>query len=160
MRVGIFVDLANMYYCCSKKFGGKKLDYKKYIDYIAETIGDIGRATAYGAQKSSEAKGFITCLKYIGFEVKYKQPQTITIGGKDIQRVDWNVGIALDVVRTLDRLDLVVLGSSDPNIVPLVEFIQERGLACAVISCGIHKELKRRATTWVEIDEAFLEATT
>ena len=156
MRIGLFVDISSLYYCVSRKFEGRKLDYAKYLELIKQQ-GEVIRALAYGVQRDDEAQGFITCLRHLGYEPKYKQPQVIKIKDEEIRRADWGIGITLDVVRALDRVDTIVLGSADINLVPLANFIAERGLACHIVACGIARDLKRAATQYVEITEDVLE---
>ena len=57
----------------------------------------------------------------------------------------------MDIVRCLDKLDVVVIGSSSTELVPLVQYIVERGIKCHVVACGIPKELRAIATEFVEI---------
>ncbi len=117
--IGVFIDLQNQYYCVNKKFEGRKLDYKKYLE---AAVGDheLYRAHAYGSQLDREASAFITCLKFIGFETHYRKPQIIN---EELGRYrnDWDVGIAMDIVRCIHKLDIVVIGSSDRDLTPLVE---------------------------------------
>lgn len=158
-RIGLFVDISNIFYCVGKKFTGRKLDYQKYLDLVRQQ-GELLRSVAYGAQREREAQGFITCLKHLGFETKYKQPKVFTVGDRQLRRIDWGVGITLDVVRMLDKVDMVVLGSADPEFVPLIEFVQERGIPCVVIACGINRDLKAVSQQFVEITEEQLETPT
>lgn len=163
MRIGLFVDIFSLYYCVGRKFQDpdtdetRKLDYDKYLKLI-KTHGEVIRALAYGVQRDNEAQGFITCLKHLGFEPKYKAPLILHADDKEIRRADWGVGIALDVVRMLDRVDLIVIGSADPGLAPLVEFVIEHGLPCFVVACGIPKDLKRAATKFIELTEDVLES--
>ena len=39
-RIGMFVDISNLYYCVGKKFPGRKLDYRKYKRFV-EDLGEI-----------------------------------------------------------------------------------------------------------------------
>lgn len=155
-RIGLFVDISNIFYCVGKKFTGRKVNYEAYLALV-RAQGEILRSLAYGAQREKEAQGFITCLKHLGFETRYKAPKIFTIGDKQIRRIDWGVGITLDVVRMLDKVDMVVLGSADPEFVPLVEFVQERGVPCVIVACGINKDLKAVAQQYIEITEEQLE---
>lgn len=73
-RIGVFVDVSNLYYCLMKKYNGGKLNYHKYYDSI-DRNGQIVRAIAYGAQINNQANNFLDCIKDIGFTIKYKQPK-------------------------------------------------------------------------------------
>lgn len=157
--VGVFVDIGNLYYCIGKKFpNDHKLNYAEYLNFA---VGDnaIYCAKAFGTELSNEAIKFKTCLKHVGFEPIYKSvrvnenPKT---GAKEFRKTSWNVGIAMEVVRHIDKLDIVVLGSSDAELAPLVDWIKQRGRECIVAACGIAKELKIAATNYKEIPETCL----
>lgn len=155
MKIGLFVDVGNLYYCCGKKFH-KKVNYEKLLAKIKE-LGDVVRAVAYGSQKEQEAKGFISCLKFMGFEVKFKAPKIATVGEKQLRLISWNVDIALDIIKSLDRYDKVVICSADANLAPLVAYIRERGLQCTIVAIGVSKELKITATNFIELEEGIAE---
>lgn len=154
--IALFADVGNLYYCVGKKFDSRKLDYAKYLKAV---VGEdtLYRAFAYGTQLNDEAVRFITCLKHVGFEPKYKKPRPAD-SAKEGKRVDWNVGISMDVVRLIDRVDTVVLGSAEAGLVPLVEWVKEKGVRCHVRACGISRELKDAADEYVELEEDLLES--
>lgn len=161
--VGVFVDIGNLYHCTNKKFGGRKLDYKKYLDSVVGENDIIYRAIAYGIQVKDEASKFISCLRHYGYETKYRKPKVYKSEEKEVlRRVPWGVGIAMDVVRIVsnNKLDVVVLGSSEPELVDLVDWVKERGVKCIVASCGIPRELREAADLYVEIAEVLLETPT
>lgn len=158
-NVGVFVDISNLYHCVGKKFPNRKLDYSKLRELIVEN--DIlFRAIAYGVQTSNEASKFIERLRRFGYEPKYKQVRVIQIGDEEPKyiKTNWNVGMTLDVVSMLDKLDVIVICSSDPELVPLVEYIKARGLKCIVASAGISRDLRIAASSYIELDDTVLEA--
>lgn len=153
MKTGLFVDTSNLYYCIGKHFDKKKLDYKKYLENITKSDKiELQRAIAYGSQIENTAGGFINCLKHIGFETKYRRVKDGAL------RVNWNVGITIDVIQMIEKLDLVILGSADGELIPLVEYITKRGVRCEILACGINKDLKTAATRFIEIGEELLES--
>lgn len=161
--IGVFVDVGNLYHCVNKKFEGRKLDYKKYLENVITDDDILYRAIAYGIQVKDEANKFISCLKHYGFEAKYRRPKIHKVDDKEvIRRIPWGVGIALDVVRIVsnNKLDVVVIGSSEPELVDLVEWVKERGVKCVVASCGIPREIREASDSWIELSENFLETPT
>ncbi len=155
-RVGIFADVSNLYYCIRLKFKERKLDYKKYYNFCAD-LGEITQAVAYGAQVGTEALNFIHCLREVGFATKYKQPKSYSDGVRLKRKADWDVGIAIDIVSMADRLDLIVLGSADGDLSPVVSWARQRGIDVIVFGCGISRELKDVSTKYIEIPESLLE---
>lgn len=155
-RVGIFVDIGNLYYCVGKRWEGRKLNYEEYLS-VAQGESIRIRATAYGTQLADEAMTFISALRHFGYETKYQQPKiSQNADGEKIRKADWDVGIAMDVVRMVGRLDTVILGTADPDMVPLVKYIQERGSVARIVACGISRELKDAADSYFEITEDML----
>lgn len=155
-RIGVFVDVSNLYYCIGKKYKERKLDYKKYWEFIKE-LGDIQQAIAYGAQINNEASNFIYCLKQIGFQAKYKTPKSYSHQPNFKRKADWDVGLAIDIVNMIDRFDMIILGTADGDLTPAVEWAQQRGVDVVVFACGISRDLKNIARQFIEIPESLLE---
>jgi uncharacterized LabA/DUF88 family protein len=157
MTTALFVDVGNVYYCIGKRFGERKLDYQKLYERACRIAGGpLRRATAYASQVTNEAELFFSCLEKIGFETKWKRPQL----GKQktvIRKADWDVGICIDVVRIVPRIDTVILCSSDSDLVPLIQWVHEQGVKCIVLACGVSNEIKEVATRTFEITEDLLE---
>jgi len=150
-KVAVFSDVGNIYYCTGKKFESRKLDYRKYLEYC-KTFGEMYQAYAYGSQVKDEAKNFILCLKQIGFMTKFREHDR-----EEKRRVNWGAGIAIDVVNVVERVDTVILGSSDPDLLPVVEYIKNKGVGVIIIAAGIHRDLKKACNQFVEISEDMLE---
>jgi uncharacterized LabA/DUF88 family protein len=155
-RIGIFADVSNLYYCIGMKYPERKLDYAAYMKYVQE-LGELTIAYAYGAQLENEASGFIHCLKATGYTPKYKTPKTYKSEGKIKRKADWDVGIAMDIVQTIDRLDIVVLGSADGDLCPAVDWAQRHGATVVILACGISRDLRDLADQAIEIPESLLE---
>ncbi len=129
-RVGIFVDVQNMYYS-ARAVHGKKVNFKKIIDE-AVAGRQLVRAFAYGITTEEEhEQDFHDALSKQGFEVKSKPLQTFHGGQK---KGDWDVGIAMDVLRMEPKIDVAVLVSGDGDFVPLIEFGRDKGLRMEVMS--------------------------
>lgn len=148
--VGIFVDVSNVYYCVSKAFPNRKVDYQKYLERAA---GDnaIFRAMAFGVQNNPDSAKFVSCLKHIGFDPKFKK--------FDVKnpRINCNISIATEVFRIIEKLDVVIFGSSDPNLVDLITWAKDRGPEVQVLACGVSHYLKEVVNRFTEIGEDLLE---
>lgn len=157
--IGIFADVSNLYYCIGMKYPNRKLDYVAYRKYV-EDLGIVKHCIAYGAQLDNEAAGFIHCLKEAGYSPKYKCPKTYKTDDKIRRKADWDVGIAIDIVQlVLDgQLDMVLLGSADGDLCPLVEWVQSfHKITVVVLACGISRDLRLLADKAIEIPESLLE---
>jgi uncharacterized LabA/DUF88 family protein len=93
-----------------------------------------------------EEQSFFDALKKAGFEVKSKEVQTFPGG---VKKGDWDVGIALDMIRLAPRLDALVLVSGDGDYVPLVEYLKNQGHRVEALAFGKSTSAKLIA----EVDE-------
>jgi uncharacterized LabA/DUF88 family protein len=157
----LVVDVRNVYYCVSQKFGGRKLDYEKLMD-LAKQFGFVKQALAYGGSIGSEAVHFITYLKALGYETKYKELKPDELDEKKTKRADWSVGLTMDIVKAVlsQRLDCVIIVTSSPDYIPLVTWVRERGIRVIVIGSGIPKELREAASSSIEIYKELLQHAT
>jgi uncharacterized LabA/DUF88 family protein len=161
--VGVFVDIARQYYGVSLLDKNARINYERYLSK-AVGDGELHRAYAYGVQMNDEAATFITALRNLNYEPKYRKAKIIkTADGTEkssIRHTIWNVGIAMDVVRNIRHVDTVILGSNDPELVPLVEWIREQGVKVIVFSFAIPKELRLSADKCIEIHDDLLDIKT
>ena len=119
-RVGVLVDIQNMYYS-SKVLYKRKTNFK---EILKQAVGNrkLIRAIAYGikTEEGLEEKFFESLVK-AGYEVKTKDLQVFRGGMK---KGDWDVGITIDAVKLASNLDVIVLVSGDGDYVPLVRYLQ------------------------------------
>ncbi len=129
-----------------------------YGRYLRHAVGPdtLYRAIAYGVQLADEANEFINLLRESGYEPKYKPARKID-GRPNIRSTDWNVGMSLDVVRLLDRLDIVVIGSNDSNLIPLVQYCRERGKLVTIFSCKVGQELREAVDAVYDIKQEIID---
>lgn len=129
-RVGVFVDVQNMYY------SAKNL-YKKKVNFgtILKKASDdklLVRAIAYVIKADVEQESnFFEALQKQGYEVKAKDLQVFFGGAK---KGDWDVGIAMDVMRTAHKLDVVVLVSGDGDFKDLLEHAKSLGCRTEIMA--------------------------
>ena len=156
--MGVFIDVSNFYHCVSKRFNGRRLSYEEYYKFIQD-LGEVVVATAYGAQQSDEAEEFISRLREIGFTPKYKKVKTYKDKGKTRKKADWDVGMAIDIVRMVnsDKLDRIILGTADGDLAPLVTWCRDEGVEVIILACKISGELRRSANNSIEIFEGLIE---
>ena len=119
-RVGVLVDIQNLYYS-AKVLYGKKVNFKKVLEEA--TAGrKLIRAIGYGIKTlEGQEEKFFEALGKQGFEVKTKDLQIFPGGQK---KGDWDVGIAVDAIKMSKTLDAVILISGDGDYIPVVEYIQ------------------------------------
>lgn len=131
-RVGVFIDVQNMYYSAKNLFGAKV----NFGNIVKEATAGrkLIRAIAYVVStESKEEQPFFDALYNLGIETKDK-PLQIFWGGE--KKADWDVGLAVDAIRFSTNLDAIVLVGGDGDYVPLVEYLRGHGKQVEVISFG------------------------
>jgi len=119
-RVGVFVDIQNMYYSAKNLFDAKV----NFGEVLKAAVGQrqLVRAIAYVVRgPQSDDDNFFAALDKMGFEVKMRELQ-IFLGGT--KKGDWDVGICMDAIRMAEKLDVVVLVSGDGDFIPLVSYLK------------------------------------
>lgn len=153
-NVGVFVDVCNIHQNVIRKYGQGKLDYKKYLQ---RAVGQdsLYRATAYGIYLKEEDTKFIDCLKRYGFETKFKIPPVRS--DKIIGWVNWNINITLDIVKLISKLDVLVIGSSNRELIPTIEYARELGIYTVVFSTFVNHDLKSVSNKWIEVNKELIK---
>jgi len=120
-RVGIFVDIQNLYHSSKNLYHARV----NYTELLKELVAGRSLITAYAyVVKSETAEGeaaFFDALEKSGLELRSKDLQ-IFAGG--MKKADWDVGMAVDAIRTSDQLDVVILVTGDGDFIPLVEYLK------------------------------------
>jgi len=150
-RVGVFVDVQNLYY------SAKNL-YKEKVNFAQVLRGAVNgrklvRAMAYVIKADiKEEKNFFDALEKIGYEVKTKDLQTFAGGAK---KGDWDIGISMDIIELANKLDTIILVSGDGDFVPLVQHLR-RAMGCRIevmaIGPSSSGKLREEADEFIDID--------
>ena len=150
-RVGVFVDVQNLYYSARNIYNAR-VKFNEVLD-AAVAGRKLVRAIAYVVQADMpEEHTFFEALEKAGFEVKTKALQTFA-GGH--QKGDWDVGIAMDIVKLMNKLDVVVLCSGDGDFIPLLEYLQMSGQFTETLAFGKSCSGKVKEVTdyFIDLDE-------
>ena len=144
-RVGIFVDVQNLYHSAKNLYRGR-VNYRELLKhlvadrqliramaYVVKSEGIVPapgapaapRESGQGGEKekgvtSSEA-AFFEALENAGMELRLKDLQVWADGAK---KADWDVGMAVDAIRMAPFLDVVILVTGDGDFIPLVEYLK------------------------------------
>lgn len=129
-RVGVFVDVQNMFYAAKDRYG-RRVDYIKLLDLIVGPRYLMG-AYAYVVQiPEIDQAPFLSLLEHNGYTIKSKD---LRLRGDGSAKGDWDVGIAVDVVSMLSSLDVVILASGDGDFCPLAELIKQQNKRVEVVA--------------------------
>ena len=151
-RVGVFIDVQNMYYSAKNLFGAKV----NFGNIVKEAIGGrkLIRAIAYVVRtEGKEEQPFFDALYNLGIETK-ERPLQIFYGGE--KKADWDVGLTVDAIRLSSSLDAVVLVSGDGDYLPLVEYLKfNQGKQVEVFAFGqtASAKLKEAVDDFVDLSE-------
>ncbi len=150
-RVGVFVDVQNLYYS-ARNIYNSRVNFNAVLD-AAVADRKLIRAIAYVIEADEpQEKTFFEALDKAGFEVKKKPLQTWTSGN---QKGDWDVGIAMDIIKMMNKLDVVVLCSGDGDFVPLLEYLQMMGQFAETLAFGksCSGKVKELTDYFVDLDD-------
>ena len=121
-KIGIFVDVQNIYYTCRQAYQAS-FDYNKFWGEVTENK-ELICAYAYATDKGdAKQTQFQNILRAIGFTVKLKPLLTRRDG---TTKADWDVGIALDIFEQAEKCDKVILLSGDGDFDILLHRIKKR----------------------------------
>ncbi|TAK96686.1 NYN domain-containing protein [Patescibacteria group bacterium] len=143
-RVGVLVDVSNLYHSARAIYGRKVNFQNVLIDAVAGR--KLVRAIAY-AIKTTEGleEKFFDALEKSGYDLKTKDLQVFAGGQK---KGDWDVGITVDAIKMSKSLDVIVLVSGDGDYVPLVEYLQ------ATTGCRVEVMAFQESTSSKLIEQA------
>lgn len=129
-RVGIFVDVQNMFYS-AKRINNGRLDFAKLMESAVRGR-QLKRALCYIVDNPDvDQDNFVDMLKNNGYEIKTK---TLRKRADGSSKGDWDMGLAIDAISLADKIDIMVLVSGDGDFTDLVYYLKSRGLKVEVFS--------------------------
>ncbi|MDO8470175.1 MAG: NYN domain-containing protein [bacterium] len=167
-RVGIFIDAQNLYHS-AKHLHNARVNFAELVS-VAANGRTVFRALAYvvksegiattdaGSTNSPQVEPvgerlFFDALRNAGIELRLKDLQVFAGGAK---KADWDVGLAVDAIRTAGAYDVAVLATGDGDFVPLIEYLRwGLGKQVEVISFGkaTSGKLKEAADRFTDLDD-------
>lgn len=156
-RALVIVDVSNLYYTIKQRFGDKRLDFRKLKTYCHERAWCY-KKIAYTSEMLGKADDFFACLRVQGYEVKTKDVKEYHAADGTVKRkANCDIDMVVDAIRYMGHYDELVLVCADADMVPMVQFLQERGNKVHVLGCGIGSEMVKVAHSSCEIGPALLE---
>ncbi len=150
-RVGIFIDVQNIYHS-AKNLYHARVNFQELLKTLVARR-NLVRAFAY-VVKSETALGeesFFEALEKAGIDLRIKDLQVYAGGAK---KGDWDVGIAVDMIRSAPALDVIILVTGDGDFVPLIEYLRlgmGKQVEVAAFSKTASGRIKDAADTFIEI---------
>lgn len=150
-RVAIFIDVQNLYHS-AKNLHQSRVNFREIVK-TAVAGRKLIRAFAYVVRtKTGEEKPFFDALTSLGIETRVKDLQEY-YGG--LKKADWDVGIAVDAIKTSSSVDAIVLVSGDGDYVPLVEYLQNHGKRVEAMAFGksTSSRLREAVDEFIDLEE-------
>lgn len=151
-KVNVFIDTQNIYHS-SKNLYDSKVDFKRLVDIL---VGDrsLINVLAYVIRSDFTPKeiDFFEALISQGIRLRIKDLQVYPDGSK---KADWDIGIAVDVIRFSSLVDVVILVTGDGDFSPLVEYLQNQGKQVEIAGFGqtTSSRLKEICDFYYNLDE-------
>jgi uncharacterized LabA/DUF88 family protein len=152
-RVGVFIDVQNVYYGARKLKG--KLDFDALME-SAVVSRRLIQCTAYVVEsKEIDQSGFIARLQQKAIEVRRK---SLRVRADGSSKGDWDMELALDILDAAASLDVVVLVSGDGDFTSLVKRVKRIGPRVEVIAFprNTAKSLLEAADRFQPLDRKFM----
>lgn len=168
-RVGIFVDVSNLYHSVKNLYNAR-VNYKNLIKHLTgnrkliravayvistEEQREVGSAPKQDLQgrPASPESAFFDALERAGMELRSKDLQVFAGGAK---KGDWDVGLTVDAIRMAPMFDVVILVTGDGDFVPLVEYLQwglGKSVEVAAFSRSASGRLKESADQFINLED-------
>lgn len=154
LKMGIYVDHENV-----RLSGGSDIDFEVLLEHLSNRFALI-RASMYvvvdpdhAADLKDKLYRYRDKLRHIGYKVVEKEkrifidPET----GDRSSKANTDMELAIDTLRELENLDVIVIVSGDGDFVRLVEAIQSRGRQVWVVAFdNVNKNLKDIADRYLQ----------
>jgi uncharacterized LabA/DUF88 family protein len=153
-KIALFADVQNLYYTV-RQAHGCHFNYAALWAELSQR-GEIVEAYAYAIDRGdAKQQQFQQILRNLGFTVKLKPYIQRSDGSA---KGDWDVGITIDVLDVIGRVDEVVLASGDGDFDLLLDRVRAGGAeATAYGAPGLTaNSLIRAATRYVPIEGKLL----
>lgn len=166
-RVGIFVDVQNLYHSARNLYRGR-VNYEELIRNLtgnrqliramayvvkSEGIVDIPATRPGAATEESAERSFFGALEKAGLELRMKDLQVWADGAK---KADWDVGMAVDAIRMSSFLDVIILVTGDGDFLPLIDYLKwgaGRVVEVAAFKRSASAKLQEAADRFVGIED-------
>lgn len=124
-KVGVFCDDSNLYHAYQKY--GWRIDFKKFRSFLEKycNLDFINYYVVVPDKSDVVYKGTQKFLEKINshISIKKKELKYTPIGGQVVKKGNMDVEIVLDVVRTVDDLDVIVVMSGDSDFYELRNYV-------------------------------------
>jgi uncharacterized LabA/DUF88 family protein len=157
-RTAVFLDVANLE-CGFREFQ-QRIDYLGLRDYLAEGrfLVETFAYVPVSPYQPDKKKDFIDFLQRNGFLVRAKlgKPRT-----ENRWKCNFDVELAVDMLHFAHhgRVDIIVIGSGDGDLIPVLQEIRLSGIRCEVASTlkTVSQDLLAAASGFIDLGKVIRE---
>lgn len=130
-KVGVFVDVQNLYLCIKSVFNQAKLNYRALRDFLTQNgvIVKMTAFTCYDPDNRSQLD-FIHALAVMGYRVVAKPLKRLPDG---TVKASMDMEMAIEIMSSAPYLDEIILVTGDGDFAPLVDQLARMGKVVKVI---------------------------
>ncbi|MFA0751083.1 MAG: hypothetical protein SLRJCFUN_001486 [Candidatus Fervidibacter sp.] len=130
-RVGVFVDVQNLYMCVKSVFGHSKINYRALRDFLTRdgALVKMVAFTCYDPENRSQVD-FMHALALMGYRVVAKPLKRMPDGNI---KASMDMEMALEILTSAAYLDELILVTGDGDFAPLVDYLARMGKIIKVI---------------------------
>ena len=151
-RVGIFIDVSNLYHSAKNLYHGR-VNYQELMKNL--TAGrQLIRGMAYVVRSETSAgeASFFEALQKTGLELRVKDLQVYNDG---LKKGNCDIDMAVDAIRMADLLDVIILVTGDGDFLPVIDYLKW-GLGRHVEVAAFHRsasaKLQEAADRFINIE--------
>lgn len=156
MKVGVFVDVANIY-----MNGGQRMQYDILREFACRDGAEPIRLNAYVTYDTERAEddeeyrkgalNFHAALRDIGYKVIVKELHWyIDDTGNRIAKANVDLDLAVDALLQSENLDRVLIASGDGDFVQVVRALQNKGCRVEIVGLdNVSGKLKQEADLFI-----------
>ena len=130
-RVGVFVDVQNIYLTTQAVYGNPKINFAKLRNYFQEqgAIVTLSAFTCYNPDNEGQ-RAFLNALGLLGYRVISKPIRKLPDGSI---KANMDLEMAIETLSQAPYLDEIVLVSGDGDFKALVDYLCDMGKFVRVV---------------------------
>ena len=131
-RIGVFIDVQNVYLTTQAVFGRGKINFSRLRDYFNNGEGNLvtlNAFTCYDPDNEGQ-RAFINALGLSGYRVISKPLRRLPDGSI---KANMDLEMAIEVLSQADCLDEIVLVTGDGDFKVLIDYLSVKGKVVTVL---------------------------
>ena len=150
-NTGIYVDTQSLYKSVMYRYGNVRLDYSALYPWLESQIPELEINNlfvyAYLIKFDASTDRFSYLLKKLGYTSVVKTNRNSGLV----------TGIACDIFRQIERLDSVIICSSNPAFSEIFSLLSERRIKTYCVSILVPKEIRDTCSNVLEIPRSLVK---